>query len=93
MSGTIQTKGRLAFTATGTIHVTYKVRLPLGPAVGGARARVKHGRWRISLVLPGVNLDPVPPLYLITVHYSGDHTHGQASARRRIRLESERAGL
>ncbi len=68
LSGTIQTAGRLASTATGTIHVTYKVTLPLGPAAGGARARVKHGRWRISLSLPGVNLDPVPPLYRITVH-------------------------
>jgi YVTN family beta-propeller protein len=93
LSGTIQTAGRLASSATGMIHVTYKVTLPLGPAAGGARARVKHGRWRISLSLAGVNLDPVPPLYLITVHYSGDHTHGQATARRRIRLESERAGL
>jgi YVTN family beta-propeller protein len=93
LSGTIQTAGRLASTATGTIHVTYKVTLPLGPAAGGARARVNHGRWRVSLSLPGVNLDPVSPLYLITVHYSGDHTHEQATARRRIRLESERAGL
>ena len=45
------------------------------------------------MVLPGINLDPVPPSYLITVHYSGDKTYQQATANRRIRLESERAGL
>jgi hypothetical protein len=65
----------------------------LRTATGGARARVDHGRWRISLPLPGVNLDPIPPLYQITIHYSGDHTHTHASATHRIRLESERAGL
>jgi YVTN family beta-propeller protein len=93
VSGTIQTNGRLATTATGTIHLTYKVRLPRGPAAGGAHAPVNHGHWRISLLLPGVNLDPIPPLYLITIHYSGDHTHTHATATHRIRLESERAGL
>jgi hypothetical protein len=93
LTGTIQTQRGVASSATGTIHLTYKVTLPRASARGGARARVNHGRWRISLVLPGVNLDPVPPLYLITVHYSGDHTHARASATHRIRLESERAGL
>jgi hypothetical protein len=44
-------------------------------------------------VLPGVNLDPVPPSYRITVYYSGDHNLQPATTTRRIRLESERAGL
>ena len=93
LSGKIRRRGRLASSAAGTIHLSYKVRLPLGPAAGGGQARINHGRWRISLVLPGVNLDPIPPNYLITVHYSGDRNHSQASAKRRIQLESERAGL
>jgi hypothetical protein len=38
-------------------------------------------------------LDPVPPSYLITVHYGGDWTTGQATTSRQIRLESERVGL
>ncbi len=94
LTGTIQTsRGRLAASAAGTIHVSYQARLPRGPAAGGARARVGHGHWQISLVLPAINLDPTPPLYRITVHYTGDRTHGPASDTRRIRLESERAGL
>ena len=93
LSGTIQTGGKRASSAGGAIRVNYKVKLPRGAASGGKRAAVSHGRWRISLVLPGVNLDPVPPSYLITVHYGGDETTGSASTRRRIRLESERAGL
>jgi YVTN family beta-propeller protein len=93
LGGTIKTKGRPAASATGTIRARYRVRLPRAPAASGARARVNRGRWRISLVLPGVNLDPVPPLYRITARYSGDPTHRQANATRCIRLESERAGL
>jgi hypothetical protein len=45
------------------------------------------------MVLPGVNLDPRPPSYVITVRYSGDHNLQPATSKRRIRLESERAGL
>jgi hypothetical protein len=93
LSGTIQTGGKFAASAGGTIRVSYKVKLPLGTASGAKRATVTRGRWRISLVLPGVNLDPVAPSYLITVHYDGDWTLGQATTSRRIRLESERAGL
>jgi hypothetical protein len=93
LRGTIQAGGKRAASAGGTITVSYKVKLPRGRASGRRRATVQHGRWRISLVLPGVNLDPIPPSYLITVHYGGDRTNQQANASRRIRLESERAGL
>lgn len=93
LHGTIATAGKLASAAGGTITVSYRVMLPLGPAAGSARAKVNHGHWQISIVLPGVNLDPLPPSYLITVHYSGDHNIGPATAKQRIRLESERAGL
>lgn len=54
---------------------------------------MRGDHWRIFLVLPGVNLDPVPPLYLITVHYNGNATIQSASTSRRIRVESERTGL
>ena len=93
LHGTIQTGGHRAPCAGGTVTVSYKVKLPRGRASGSDRAIVQNGRWRISLVLPGVNLDPTPPNYLITVHYSGDRTIKQASTSRRVRLESERAGL
>ena len=92
LTGVIRAGGKPA-TATGTITVTYKVKLPRGPAAGRARAHVHHGRWRINLALPGVNLDPLPPSYLINVHYSGDHNLQPATTTRRIRLETERAGL
>ena len=68
------------------------VKLARGPAERSARGTVSHGRWRISLVLPGVNLDPSPPSYLITVHYKGNNTTQQAITTRRIRIECERAG-
>jgi hypothetical protein len=90
LHGTIQTGGKLASSAGGTIKVTYNVTLPDGRATATARTRVNHGRWRISLVAPGVNLDPLPPLYQITIRYSGDQSLQPAGIRRRIRLESER---
>ena len=93
VSGTIQSGGKRASSAGGTAKVSFKVTLPRGPASGTARGTVSHGRWRVSMVLPGVNLDPNPPSYLITVRYGGDDTTAGASANRRIQLESERAGL
>ncbi len=91
-AGTIQTGDKRAASADGTITVSYQVTLPRGRATGRARARVDRGRWRISLILPGVNLDPIPPSYLITVRFSGDDNFDQAGSSRRVRLESERAG-
>jgi CSLREA domain-containing protein len=93
LHGTIQTGGKLARSASGTIRVSFTVTLPDGRATGSARTGVNHGRWRTSLVAPGINLDPLPPRYLITIRYSGDHALQPASTSRRIRLESERAGL
>ena len=92
LTGTIRAGGKLAASAGGTIRVSYKVKLPHGTQSGRKRSTVTHGRWRISLILPGVDLDPVPPSYLIKVHYTGDQTIRQANTSRRIRLESERAG-
>jgi hypothetical protein len=91
--GLIHTHGKRNPSAAGTITLTYRVRLPRGPATGTARGAVKHGRWRVSLVLPAVNLDPRPPSYLITVYYNGDHNQQAGITSRRIRLESERAAL
>ncbi|MBV8927640.1 MAG: beta-propeller fold lactonase family protein, partial [Mycobacteriaceae bacterium] len=71
LQGTIQTGGTRASSASGTIQVSYKVNLPRGTASGSARAIVNQGRWKVSIVLPGVNLDPVPPSYKITFQYSG----------------------
>ncbi len=93
LQGTIQRGGKRASSAGGTIRMSYTVRLPRGTATGSARAKVNHGHWQIAMVLPGVNLDPVPPSYLITIRYSGDQNLQPARASRRIRLESERAGL
>jgi len=93
LRGSIRTGGKLAASAGGTVTLTYEVTLPAGRATGRARATVSHGRWRISLILPGVNLDPLPPSYLITIHYNGDPTLQPARTSRRIRLESEPAGL
>ena len=93
LRGSIRTGGKLAASAGGTVTLTYKVSLPGPRATGRAHATVGHGRWRISLILPGVNLDPLPPSYLLTIHYSGDPTLRPASTSRRIRLESEPAGL
>ena len=93
LQGTIQRGGKRASSAGGTIRMSYTVRLPRGTVTGSARAKVNHGHWQIAMVLPGVNLDPVPPSYLITIRYSGDQNLQPARASRRIRLESERAGL
>jgi DNA-binding beta-propeller fold protein YncE len=93
LSGTITLGGRIAHTARGRVTVTVTATLPYGRVRRAGQGRVIGGRWRISIVLPGVNLDPVPPLYVITVRYHGDHSLGQASAKRHIRVESERAGL
>jgi PKD repeat protein len=93
LQGTIQRGGKRASSAGGTIRMSYTVRLPRRTATGSARAKVNHGHWQIAMVLPGVNLDPLPPRYLITIRYSGDQNLQQASTSRRIRLESERAGL
>jgi predicted outer membrane repeat protein len=93
MGGTIEENGKLQRSAGGTVRVSFAVKLPYGRAGGSARVKAKGGRWRVSLVLPGVNLDPLPPRYLLTARYSGDQNTEPATAKRRIRLESERAGL
>jgi hypothetical protein len=69
------------------------VAVPRGPSHGTATGTVTHGHWHVSVILPGVNLDPVPPSYQIVVRYSGDSSHGPATAERRIRIESEPVGL
>jgi CSLREA domain-containing protein len=89
LRGTIQTRGRRARSAGGTVRVSFTVNLPDGRARGTARARVRGGRWETSLVAPGVNLDPLPPRYLITVRYSGTRTLQAARTRRRVRLGIE----
>ena len=68
VQGTIECSGKVIATATGAVSVKVRVKLPRGSAAPSAQRpapsaqrRVSHGRWRISLVLPGVNLDPVPP--------------------------------
>jgi hypothetical protein len=58
-----------------------------------AQGSVTSAGWRVSLILPGINLDPLPPRYLIIVRYHGDDTIRQAIAARHIRVESERAAL
>jgi predicted outer membrane repeat protein len=93
IGGTIEANGKLQRSAGGTVRVSFAVKLPYGRAWGSARVKLEGGRWRVSLVLPGVNLDPLPPRYLLTARYSGDQTTETATAKRRIRLESERAGL
>jgi Bacterial Ig-like domain (group 3)/Glycine rich protein len=93
LQGTIRSAGKLVSSAGGTARIGYTVMLPRGPATGGAHARVAHGRWQLTLILPAVNLDPMPPRYQITVSYSGDRTTRPARTQTHIRLESERAGL
>jgi hypothetical protein len=91
VNGAIRVDGTLARAARGRVTIT--VRLPRGRAARTARGFVAVGRWRVSLVLPGVNLDPLPPTYRITIRYHGDDEIGPAGAERRIAVESERAGL
>jgi hypothetical protein len=91
--GTIMAGGKRAGSAGGTIRLSYAVGLPLGRAHGSSRTAVHDGRWQISLVVPAVNLDPLAPEYVITIHYSGDATHSQNTTSRHVRLESERADL
>jgi hypothetical protein len=93
LEGTIQSAGRLRPAATGGVRVVVSVKFPRGSAVRFARGVVSHGRWRVSLLVPGINLDPIPPAYLITVHYGGDHGTRSATGTRRVRIESESAGL
>jgi hypothetical protein len=93
LAGTIAVGGKLSDTVGGAVGLSVTVQLPRGPTKRIARRTVVHSRWQLSLVLPGVNLDPGPPVYLITVRYGGDSATQPASIQRRIRLESERAGL
>ena len=91
--GAIRVGGRLAPAASGRLTVTVTAMLPRGETMRAAQGSVTRGGWRVSLILPGVNLDPLPPRYLIIVRYHGDNTTRQASAARHIRVESERAAL
>jgi hypothetical protein len=91
--GAIRIGRRLAHHAHGFLTVTVTAMLPRGPTMRTAEGAVTLGGWRVSLILPGVNRDPLPPLYLIIVRYHGDPTIGRATAARHIRIESERVGL
>ena len=89
--GAIRVGGRLAPAASGRLTVTVTAMLPRGETMRAAQGSVARGGWRVSLILPGVNLDPPPPRYVIIVRYHGDDTIEPASAERHIRVESERA--
>ena len=91
--GAIRVGGRLAPTASGRVTVTATAMLPRGETMRAAQGSLTRGGWRVSLILPGINLDPLPPRYLLIVRYHGDDTIRQASAARHIRIESERAAL
>jgi hypothetical protein len=91
--GAIRVGGRLAPAASGRLTVTVTAMLPRGGTMRAAQGSVARGGWRVSLILPGLNLDPLPPRYLMIVRYHGDDTIRQASAARHIRVESERAAL
>jgi adhesin/invasin len=91
--GAIRTGGSLARAANGHLSVSVAAMLPRGATMRAAQGSVIRGGWRVSLILPGVNRDPLPPRYLIIVRYHGDDTLGPASATHPIRVESERAGL
>ena len=91
--GAIRVGGRLAPAARGRLTVTVTAMLPRGETMRAAQGFVARGGWRVSLILPGVNLDPLPPRYLIIVRDHGDDTIRQATAARHIRVESERAAL
>jgi hypothetical protein len=93
VSGIMEVGGRLVRTAGGEVTGTIVVKLPRGPVRASARTTAAAGRWRLSLVVPGINLDPLPPSYLIVVHYGGANSGGPVSAERRIRVESEPVGL
>jgi len=91
--GAIRVGGRLAPSASGGLTVTVTAMLSRGETMRAVQGSVTSGSWRVSLILPGVNLDPLPPRYLITVRYHGDNTIRPAGAARHIRVESERATL
>jgi DNA-binding beta-propeller fold protein YncE len=92
LDGVIPRGGAIDLAAAGTVTVRVDARLPFGLTTGTASGRVTHGRWRVSLILAGVNLDPIPPSYLIVARYRRHRAAGPATTRR-LRLESERAGL
>jgi hypothetical protein len=93
VNGTIEVGGRLARTGRGEVTGSIMVKLLGRPVHAAARTTAAAGRWRFSLVVPGINLDPVPPSYLIVVEYGGANSWGPVTAERRIRVESEPAGF
>jgi hypothetical protein len=93
LDGTIELEGKRPRTTSGTAILNVNVRLPCGPPHARASGIVADGRWHISRALPAANLDPVPPSYRIVIRYCGDTTVSPATAERRVRIESERAGL
>lgn len=93
LDGVIELHGKVVDSAGGNLSERVHVRLPRGPATRRAHAKVRHGHWRISLIVPGANRDPVPPSYLISLRYRRAGSAGADTARRRVRLGVERAGL
>lgn len=93
INGIIEVRRKLERSARGTVTGSVRVKLPRGVAHAAAHATFAGGRWRFSLVVSGANLDPESPSYLIVVHYGGANSRGPVSAERRIRIESEPAGL
>jgi hypothetical protein len=85
----IEVSGTIAKRATG--HIIVKVYSLFGHRE--APAKISNGRWRLRLRVPGMNRDPLAPLYLIVIHYDGDRTTHAGTIRRLVRIESESAGL
>jgi hypothetical protein len=93
VNGIIEVGGKVLHPGRGTVIASIRVKLPGGPLNAAARTMAAGGRWRFSLVLPGVNRDPVPPSYLIVVQYGGGNSGAPVGTERRIRIESEPRGL
>jgi hypothetical protein len=83
--------GAIAPEATGTVRISWYATLGGRRVSGRVLARIVHGRWRARLTVPGIDVDPRPPLYTITVSYGGKTTIKPGSATTRIRFEVEQA--
>jgi hypothetical protein len=86
-------QGTITRAASGRIHVEIRADLYGRGLYRSIYSAISHGRWKITLILPGVNQDPDPPLYTITAIYPGSIAIAAATRTRRIALEAERAGL
>jgi hypothetical protein len=84
--------GRITSRAEGVVVVRVTVALNGRASIQRTHIRIHDGHFHGQLVIPGIDQDPLPPLYRVRVSYPGDTDVVAGAVIALLRLEVEPRG-